>query len=110
MWMSSLLGLSISPIVVGLVPFVVVGISFSTVFDMLRQADVGMLLVGRPPGFGLVGLAISMFCIAIPSAIYFLTENYSLSPMAGMLAIFLAGISLAALLLRLSERQFRLVG
>jgi hypothetical protein len=110
MWMSSLLGLSISPIVVGSVPFVVVGISFSTVFDMLRQADVGMLLVGRPPDFGLVGLAISMFCIAIPSAIYILTENYSLSPMVGMLAIFLAGISLAALLLRLSERQFRLVG
>ncbi|MEA1977569.1 MAG: hypothetical protein U9N80_06680 [Chloroflexota bacterium] len=108
--MSSLLGLSISPIIVCSVPFVVVGISFSSVFDMLRQADVGMLLVGRPPSIGLVGLAISMFCIAIPSAVYFLTENYSLSPIAGMLAIVLAGVSLAILLLRLSERQFRLVG
>ncbi len=110
LWMSSLLGLSISPIVVCSVPFVVVGISFSSVFDMLRQADVGMLLVGRPPDFGLVGLAISLFCIAIPSAIYFLTENYSLSPMVGMLAVVLVGVSVVITLLRLSERQFRLVG
>ncbi len=110
LWMSSLLGLSISPIVVCSVPFVVVGISFSFVFDMLRQADVSMLLVGRPPDFGLVGLAISLFCIAIPSAIYFLTENYSLSPMVGMLAVVLVGVSVVITLLRLSERQFRLVG
>jgi hypothetical protein len=110
LWMSSLLGLSISPIVICSVPFAVVGISFSTVFDMLRQADVSMLLVGRPPDFGLVGLGIGMFCIAIPSAIYILIEHYSFSPMAGMLAIVLVGVSLAISLLRLSERQFRLVG
>jgi hypothetical protein len=110
LWMSSILGLSINPIVVCSVPFVVVGISLSSVFDMLRQADVSMLLVGRPPDFGLVGLAIGMFCIAIPAAIYFLIEHYSLPPVVGMLAIVLAGVSLAISLLRLSERQFRLVG
>ncbi len=110
LWMSSLLGLSISPIVICSVPFVVVGISFSSVFDMLRQADVGMLLVGRPPDFGLVGLAVGMFCMAIPAAIYFLIEHYSLSPVAGMLAIVLAGVILAISLLRLSERKFRRVG
>jgi hypothetical protein len=109
-WMSSLLGLSISPIVVISVPFAVVGISFSSVFDMLRQADVSMLLVGRPPDFGLGGLVFGMFFIAIPTAIYFMIEHYSLSPVAGMLAIVLAGVFLAISLLRLSERQFRLVG
>jgi len=110
LWMSSLLGLSISPIVVCSVPFVVAGISFSAVFDMLRQADVSRLLVGRPPDFGLVGLVFSMFFIAIPTAIYFMIEQYSLSPVAGMLAIVLAGVSLAISLLCLSERQLRRVG
>jgi len=110
LWMSSLLGLSISPIVVCSVPFAVVGISFSVVFDMLRQADVSMLLVGRTPDFGVVGLIFSMFFIAIPTVIYFIIEYYSLSPVAGMLAIILAGVSLAISLLRLSERQFRRVG
>jgi len=110
LWMSSLLGLSISPIVICSVPFAVVGISFSSIFDMLRQADVSMLLVGRPPDFGLVGLVFGMFCIAIPAAIYFLIEYYSLPPVVGMLAIVLAGVSVAVSLLRLSERQFRLVG
>ena len=110
LWMSSLLGLSISPIVVFSVPFAVVGISFSSVFDMLRQADVSMLLVGRPPDFGLVGLVFGMFFIAIPTAIYFMIEYYSLSPVVGISVIVLAGVSLAISLLRLSERQFRLVG
>lgn len=110
LWMSSILGLSISPIVVCSIPFVVVGISFSSVFDMLRQADVSMLLVGRPPGFGLFGLVLGMSCIAIPAAIYFMIEHYSLSPVAGILVILLAGVSVAVSLLRLSERQFRRVG
>lgn len=110
LWTSSLLGLSISPIIVCSVPFAVIGISFSSIFDMLRQSNVSMLLVGRPPDFGLVGLVFGMFCIAIPAAIYFMIEHYSLSPIAGMLAIVLAGVSLAVSLLRLSERQFRRVG
>ena len=108
--MSSLLGLSISPIVVCSVPFAVVGISFSAVFDMLRQADVSMLLVGRPPDFGLVGLVFSMFFIAIPTAIYYIIQHFLLSPVAGLLAIVLVGTSLAISLLCLSERQFRRVG
>jgi len=110
LWMSNLIGLSISPIVVFSVPFAVAGISFSVVFDMLRQADVSMLLVGRTPDFGLVGLIFGMFYIAIPTTIYFMIEHYSLSPVAGMLAIVLVGVSLAISLLRLSERQFRRVG
>ena len=100
----------ISPIVVFSVPFAVAGISFSVVLDMLRQADASMLLVGRPPNFGLVGLGFGMFCIAVPSAIYFMIEYYSLSPVAGMVAIVLAGVSLAISLLRVSERHFKLVG
>jgi hypothetical protein len=110
LWMSSILGVSISPIVVCSVPFAVAGISFSFVFDMLRQADVSMLLVGRPPDFGLVALVFGMFCIAIPTAIFFVIGYYSLSPVAGMLAVILAGASLAISLLRFSERQFRRVG
>ncbi len=110
LWMSSLLGLSISPIVVCSVPFAVAGISFSSVFDMLRQADVSMLLVGRSPDFELVGLVFGMFCMAIPAAIYFMIEHYSLSPVAGILVILLAGVSVAVSLLRLSERQFKRVG
>jgi hypothetical protein len=110
LWTSSLLGFSISPIVVFSVPFVVVGISFSSVFDMLRQADVSMLLVGRPPDFGLVGLVLGMLCIAIPTAIYFMIEHYSLSPVVGIPSVILIGVFLAISLLHLSERQFRLVG
>jgi len=108
--MSNTLGLSISPIVVCSVPFAVVGISFSAVFDILRQADVSMLLVGRPPDFGLVGFVFSMFFIAIPTGIYFMIKHYSLSPVAGILAIVLAGVSLTISLLLLSERQLRRVG
>jgi hypothetical protein len=110
LWMSSLLGLSISPIVVCSVPFAIVGISFSSVFDMLRQADVSMLLVGRPPNFGLVGFVFGMLCIAIPTAISFMIEHYSLSPVVGVLSVILIGVFLAISLLHLSERQFRLVG
>jgi hypothetical protein len=110
LWMSSLLGLSISPIVVCSVPFAIVGISFSSVFDMLRQADVSMLLVGRPPNFGLVGFVFGMLCIAIPTAISFMIEHYSLSPVVGVLSVILIGVFLAISLLHLSERQFRRVG
>ena len=110
LWMSSLLGLSISLIVVCSVPFAVFGISISSVFDMLRQADVSMLLVGRSPDFGLVGFAFGVFCMAIPAAIYFIIEHYLLSPVAGMLVVVLAGVSIAISLLSLSERQFRRVG
>ena len=110
LWMSSLLGVSISPIVVCSIPFAVAGISFSFVFDMLRQANVSMLLVGRPPDFGIVGLVLGMFCIAIPTAMYFIIEYYSLSPVVGMFAIILVGASLVISLLRLSERQFKRVG
>jgi len=110
LWMSSLLGLSISPIVVCSVPFAVVGISFSSVFDMLRQADVSMLLVGRPPDFGLVGFVFGMLCIAIPTVIYFIIEHYSLSPVVGVPSVILIGVFLAISLLHLSERQFRRVG
>jgi hypothetical protein len=108
--MSSLLGLSISPIVVCSVPFAVVIISFSVVFDMLRQADVSILLVGQPPNIGLVGLIFSMFFIATPTVIYFIIGHYLLSPVAGMLVIILVSVFLIISLLRLSERQFRRVG
>ena len=110
LWMSSLLGLSISPIVVCSVPFTVVGISFSVVFDMLRQANVSMLLVERTPGIGLVGLIFSIFFIAIPTVIYLIIEHYLLSPVAGILVIILVSVFLAISLLRLSERQFRRIG
>ena len=110
LWMSSLLGLSISPIVVCSIPFAVAGIAFSSVFDMLRQADISMLMMERPPDFGLVGLVFGMFCVAVPAVIYFMVERSSLSPLAGTLAIVLTGVSLAISLLHLCGRQFRRAG
>ena len=110
MWVGNLLGSSISAIVVCAVPFAVVGISFSSVFDMLRQADVSMLLVGRQPDFGLVGFVFGMLCIAIPTAIYFLVEHYSLSLVVGVPSVILISVFLAVSLLHLSERQSRRVG
>ena len=110
LWISNSLGLSINPIIVFSVPFVIAGISFSSVFDILRQADSNMLLEGRPPDFGLVGLILGLICIAIPSSIYFLIDKYSFLPFAGILATILAGGSAAISLLRLSERQFRRIG
>ena len=110
LWISSLLGLSINPIITYSVPFAVVGISFSFIFDMLRQANISMLLGGRSPDFGPVGLVIGMFCIAIPTAIYFVIEYYSLSLTTGIFAVVLASASLAILLLYLSQKRFRRIG
>ena len=110
LWISSLLGLSISPIVLCSIPFIVIGISFSFIFDMLRQANISILLEGRSPDFGPVGLIIGMFCIAIPTAIYFVIEYYSLSLTTGIFAVVLASASLAILLLHLSEKRYRYIG
>jgi len=94
LWMSNLLGLSISPFIVCSVPYTVVGISFSFVFDMPRQADVSMLIVGQPPNIGLVGLILSLFVIAIPTVLYFIIGHYLFSPVADILVIFLISVLL----------------
>ncbi len=107
LWISSSLGLSINPIIVISVPFVVAGISFSAIFDILLQSNSSMLLEGRPPDFGLVGLILSFICIAIPTSIYFLINKFSILPLVGILATILVGGFLAISLLHLSERQFR---
>ena len=110
LWMSSILGISINPILVFSVPFIVVGISFSFVFDMLRQSNVSMLLLGQSPGYGLIGLILAIFFITIPIAIFFIVESLALSLVVGMLAIGLVEISLACILLLLCERQFKRIG
>jgi len=110
MWISSNLGLSISPIIVWAVPFVVAGISFSSVFDILRQSNSNMLLEGRPPDFGLVGLILSFICVGIPTSIYFLINKFSILPLVGILATILVGGFLAISLLHLCERQFNRIG
>ena len=106
----SLLGSSISPIIVCAVPFAVIGISFSYVFDMLRKSDVSLLLDGRQPYIGPVGLVLCILCIAVPAAINFIIEHNSISPIAGVPAVILIGLFLAISLLHLSESQFRRVG
>jgi len=110
LWISSSLGLLINPLIVISVPFVITGISFSSVFDILRQSDSNMLLEGRSPDFGLVGLILSFICIGIPTSIYFLTTKFSILPIVGMLATTLVGGFLVISLLHLSERQFRRIG
>ena len=110
LWISSSLGLSINPIIVSSVPFVIAGISFSAIFDILRQSDSNMLLEGQTPDFGLVGLILSSFCIGIPTSIYFVINKFSILPLVGILATILVGGFLAISLLHLSERQFRRIG
>ncbi len=110
MWISSSLGLSINPIIVISVPFVVAGISFSAIFDILRLSDSVLLMEGRPPDFGLVGLILSFICIGIPTSIYFVTNKFSILPLIGILATILVGGFLTISLLHLSERQFRRIG
>ncbi|MCK4490853.1 MAG: hypothetical protein KAU23_11355, partial [Anaerolineales bacterium] len=110
LWISSSLGLSINPIIVISVPFVIAGISFSAIFDILRQSNSNMLQEGRPPDFGLVGLILSFICIGIPTLIYFLTNKFSILPLVGILATILVGGFLAISLLHLCERQFRRIG
>ena len=110
LWASSILGISINPILVFSVPFVVVGISFSFVFDIIRQANVSMLLLGRSPVYGLIGLILAIFFITIPTAIIFVVEYLALSLVVSMLSIVLAEISFAFLLLLLCERQFKRIG
>ena len=110
LWISSSLGLSINPIIVISVPFVVAGISFSAIFDILLQSNSNMLLEGRPPDFGLVGLILSFICIGIPTLLCFLTNKFSILPLVGILATILVGGFLAISLLHLCERQFRRIG
>jgi hypothetical protein len=110
LWISSSLGLSINPIIVISVPFVVAGISFSAIFDILLQSNSNMLLEGRPPDFGLVGLILSFICIGIPTLICFLTNKFSILPLVGILATILVGGFLAISLLHLCERQFNRIG
>ena len=110
LWISSSLGLSINPIIVISVPFVVAGISFSAIFDILLQSNSNMLLEGRPPDFGLVGLILSFICIGIPTSIYFLINKFSILPAVGILATILVGGFLVISLLHLSERQFKRIG
>lgn len=110
LWISSNLGLSINPIIVCSVPFVVAGISISSIFDILRQADSNMLLEGQPPDSGLLGLILGLICIAIPESIYFLINKFSYLPTVGILATVLVGGSLTISLLRLFERQFKRIG
>jgi hypothetical protein len=110
MWISSSLGLSINPIVVFSVPFVIAGISFSAIFDILRQCNSNMLQEGRSPDFGLVGLILSFIFIGIPTSINFLINKCSILPLVGSLATVLVGGFLVVLLLRLSEKQFRRIG
>ena len=110
LWISSSLGLSINPIIVISVPFVVAGISFSAIFDILLQSNSNMLLEGRPPDFGLVGLILGFICIGIPTLICFLTNKFSILPLVGILATILVGGFLAISLLHLCERQFRRIG
>ena len=110
LWIINNLGLAINPIIVCSVPFLIAGISFSSIFDMLRQSNSNMLLEGRPPDFGLVGLILSFICIGIPTLIYFLTNKFSILPLVGILATILVGGFLVISLLHLSERQFKRIG
>jgi len=109
-WISSSLGLSINPIIVLSVPFVIAGISLSAIFDILRQSNSNILQEGRSPDFGLVGLILSFICIGIPTLIYFLINKFSILPVVGMLATILLGGFLVISLQHLSERQFRRIG
>jgi hypothetical protein len=110
MWISSLLGVYISPIIIFAVPGAVIGISFSYVFDMLRKSDVSLLLDGRQPYYGPVGLVLGILCITVPAAINLFSEHYSISPIAGVPAVILIGLILTISLLHLTERQFKRVG
>jgi hypothetical protein len=110
LWISKTLGLAINPIIVFSVPFVVAGISLSAIFDILRQADSNMLLEGRSPDSGIVGLILGLICIAIPVSIYFLINKFSILPLVGILTTILVGGFLVIVILHLSERQFRRIG
>lgn len=107
LWIGNALRLNISPIFFWMVPFVVVGVTLSAIFDMLRQSNTSFLLAGRKPLFGPVGLVLGMLCVAIPAVINILIANNKLSLLASVLASFLVGIVLVVVLLRLSEVQFR---
>ncbi|MEN8173491.1 MAG: hypothetical protein ABFS03_11515 [Chloroflexota bacterium] len=108
--MSSMIGIPISPIVVYSVPFAAAGIAISFILDMLRKADISLLLIGKTPDFGFPGLILGVFFIAIPAMISMIAVNYALSPMTGMLAVMLLSVPLVILLFHLAERQFRSVG
>lgn len=110
LWIGNTLRLNISPIVFCMIPFVVVGISLSAILDMLRQSNTRLLLAGRKPLFGPVGLVLGMLCVTLPAIINILIVNIKLSLLVSVLASFLVEIVLVGLLLHLSEAQFRRIG
>ncbi len=92
------------------VPFVVSGIAFSSTFDMLRGTEASMLLAGRRPDTGMLGLGAGVLCAGLPASIAFFAADHAISPFFALTAVVLTGILLAAGFFRLSERQFRRVG
>jgi hypothetical protein len=107
--LAHVLGPTIPRAVVMAVPVIVAGIASSSAYDMLRRSDASMLLAGRQPDFGMLGLASAVLCGASPASIAFFAADHAVSPFLALLAVFLTGIILAAGFLCLSERQLRRV-
>jgi hypothetical protein len=109
MWVGDLIGLSPSPILVCAVPFTVVGISFSAAYDLLRHANVSLLMDGQRPNFGPLGLVLALLCLAVPFGLNYVIEHSRLPLAVGLFAVVAIGAVLAGSLLRICERQFALI-
>jgi hypothetical protein len=109
MWVGDLIGPSPSPIMLCAVPFTVVGMSLSTAYDLLRHANVRLLMDGRRPDFGPIGLVLALLCLAIPFGLNYVIEHFRLPLMVGLLAVVAIGTVLSGSLLRICERQFALI-
>jgi hypothetical protein len=109
MWVGDLIGLSPSPIMLCAVPFTVVGISLSIAYDLLRHANVNLLMDGRRPDFGPVGLILALLCLAVPFGLNYVIEHFRLPLAVGLLAVVAIGAVLAGSLLRICGRQLALI-
>jgi hypothetical protein len=110
LWIANTYRPDISPVYFWMAPFVVVGVSLSAIFDMLRQSTATSILALRKPSIGLVTVVLGMLCIALPVALNVLIVNVGFPVLASVLGSTLVGIILIAGLMWLSEAHFIHIG
>lgn len=107
---AGIFGLSINFFITLSIPFIVTGLSFSFAFDMLHQADSIILLEGKTPPLGILGLLLSLGIIVIFSVILSLVIKPAFPPLIGVLLLLLVGSSLIMILFHLTKRELKIIG
>lgn len=109
-WMTGRLGVPLPPLLVFSTPVVIAGIALANAIDVLGQKDPTLLLEGRTPDTGMVGLLLSFASLTVPAAIYVLSNALSLLSLFSVSIVLLLGGGMLAVMFRFAGRQFKQLG